>query len=274
MLAALEDRGAGDEGCLVALGTLYEAPAAGGKVVDDLRRMKAQPIEIDQVDIGALARLQPAAIMEAEEIGRLAGLPLHHEFERQPRPALPIAGLTARQVIDELKIGPGFRLLITGGAGATGAVVVQMAAAAGAEVTITASAHHRDRLTRLGARQVVDYHQLDWTSGVEGSFDAALTAAPGTGADAIALVRDGGRLLTLTGDAPESERGIESGDFYVEPNGAQLEQLAALVAFGRLVLNAEPIRLQEAVAAFEGVHASTTGGRKVVLTFSSDNNPH
>ena len=190
------------------------------------------------------------------------------------RPALPIAGLTARQVIDELKIGPGFRLLITGGAGATGAVVVQMAAAASAEVTITASAHHRDRLTRLGERQVVDYHQLDWTSGVEGSFDAALTAAPGTGADAIALVRDGGRLLTLTGDAPESERGIESGDFYVEPNGAQLEQLAALVAFGRLVLNAEPIRLQEAVAAFEGVYASTTGGRKVVLTFSSDNNPH
>ena len=76
MLAALEDRGAGDEGCLVALGTLYEAPAAGGKVVDDLRRMKAQPIEIDQVDIGALAGLQSAAVVEAEEIGGLAGLAL------------------------------------------------------------------------------------------------------------------------------------------------------------------------------------------------------
>ena len=79
---------------------------------------------------------------------------------------------------------------------------------------------------------------------------------------------DGGRLLTLTSDAPESERGIESGNIYVEPNGAQLEQLAELVASGQLVLNAESIRLQEAVAAFEGVSTSTTGGRKFVLTFS------
>jgi NADPH:quinone reductase-like Zn-dependent oxidoreductase len=182
--------------------------------------------------------------------------------------ALPIAGLTARQAIDALKIGPGSRLLITGGAGATGAAAVQIAAAAGASVTTTASAHHRDRLTRLGARQVVDYHQPDWPAGIEGSFDAALIAAPRTGAAAIALVRDEGRLLTLTSDAPESERGIESGDIYVEPNGAQLEQLAELVASGQLVLDAEPIRLQEAVAAFGSVSTSTTGGRKFVLTFS------
>src|ERR1700743_111636 len=40
--------------------------------------------------------------------------------------ALPIAGLTARQAIDELKIRAGSRLLITGGAGATGAAAVQI----------------------------------------------------------------------------------------------------------------------------------------------------
>ena len=181
--------------------------------------------------------------------------------------ALPIAGLTARQAIDELKIGSGSRLLITGGAGATGAAAVQIAAAAGASVTATASAHHHDLLTRLGARQVVDYHQPDWSAAVEGSFDAALIAAPQTGAAAIALVRDGGRLLTLTSDAPESEREIESGNFYVEPNGTQLELLAELVAAGQLVLNAEPLGLQEALAAFEGVSTSSTGGRKFVVTF-------
>jgi NADPH:quinone reductase-like Zn-dependent oxidoreductase len=181
--------------------------------------------------------------------------------------ALPIAGLTARQAIDELKLDRGSRLLITGGAGATGAAAVQLAAAAGVSVTATASAHHRDRLTRLGARQVVDYHQPDWPAGVEGSFDAALIAARGTGAAAIASVRDGGRLLTLTGDAPGSERGIQTGDIYVQPNGAQLEQLAELVASGQLVIDAEAVSPQEAVAAFEGVSTSTTGGRKFVVTF-------
>jgi NADPH:quinone reductase-like Zn-dependent oxidoreductase len=97
---------------------------------------------------------------------------------------LPIAGLTAQQVIDELGIGPGFRLLITGGAGTSGTVVVQLAAAAGAQVTATASEYHTDRLTALGADTVVDYHRLDWSSAVGGPFNAALIAAPGTGAAA------------------------------------------------------------------------------------------
>ena len=47
MLAALEDGGAGDQGRLVAFGSLYEALAAGGEVVDDLRRVQAQAVEID-----------------------------------------------------------------------------------------------------------------------------------------------------------------------------------------------------------------------------------
>ena len=40
-LAALEDRGAGDEGRLVAFGTLHEALAPGGQVVDDLGCVQA-----------------------------------------------------------------------------------------------------------------------------------------------------------------------------------------------------------------------------------------
>jgi hypothetical protein len=47
VLAALEDGGAGDQGRLVAFGSLYEALAAGGEVVDDLGRVQAQAVEID-----------------------------------------------------------------------------------------------------------------------------------------------------------------------------------------------------------------------------------
>ena len=48
VLAALEDGGAGDQGRLIAFGSLYEALAAGGEVVDDLGRVQAQAVEIDQ----------------------------------------------------------------------------------------------------------------------------------------------------------------------------------------------------------------------------------
>jgi hypothetical protein len=36
------------------IASLYEALAAGGEVVDDLGRVQAQAVEIDQVDVGAL----------------------------------------------------------------------------------------------------------------------------------------------------------------------------------------------------------------------------
>jgi hypothetical protein len=61
-LAALEDGGAGDQGRLVTFGSLYEALAAGGEVVDDLGRAQAQAVEIDQVDVGALPGLQASAV--------------------------------------------------------------------------------------------------------------------------------------------------------------------------------------------------------------------
>jgi hypothetical protein len=53
VLAALEGGGAGDQGCLIAFGSLYETLAAGEKVVDDLGR--------DQVEVGALPGLQASA---------------------------------------------------------------------------------------------------------------------------------------------------------------------------------------------------------------------
>jgi NADPH:quinone reductase-like Zn-dependent oxidoreductase len=52
----------------------------------------------------------------------------------------------------------GERLLITNGAGNTGSLAIQLAAAVGVELTATASAVATDRLRGLAAAQVVDYH--------------------------------------------------------------------------------------------------------------------
>ena len=62
----------GDEGCLVAVGALHEALAAGGEVVDDHRCKEAQPIKVNEVDVAALAGREPTAVVEAEKIGRFA----------------------------------------------------------------------------------------------------------------------------------------------------------------------------------------------------------
>jgi hypothetical protein len=83
-------------GSLRSLRRAVQSLAAGGELVNDLGRMQAQPVEIDYVDVGALAGREPAAVVETEEIGGLAGLALNHVFERQAGAAFPVAGLACR----------------------------------------------------------------------------------------------------------------------------------------------------------------------------------
>jgi NADPH:quinone reductase-like Zn-dependent oxidoreductase len=135
----------------------------------------------------------------------------------------------------------------------------------GVEVTTTASASSADRVRGLGAAQVVDYHHPNWPDQVRGQFDGVLAAAIGTAAAALPLVRDGGRLCSLTSDAPPEERGITSTDLYVRPDAAQLARLAEQLVEGTLQQAPEPLPLREGPAAFTRVGAGRAGGRKIVL---------
>ncbi|MFD7609017.1 NADP-dependent oxidoreductase [Streptomyces mirabilis] len=180
--------------------------------------------------------------------------------------ALPVAGLTAYQSLEALGLSRGERLLITNGGGVTGALALQIAAARGIEVTVTASASATERLRGLGALAVVDYQDSDWAGRVRGGFDGVLIAAGGTARAALSLVRDGGRLVSLTSDAPAGERGITSTDLYVRSDSAQLAHLAEAVVEGKLKQNVEALPLNEGPAAFARVSAGQAGGKKIVLT--------
>jgi NADPH:quinone reductase-like Zn-dependent oxidoreductase len=179
--------------------------------------------------------------------------------------ALPVNGLTAVQALEMLELGRGQRLLITNGGGATGSLAIQLAAAAGVEVTTTASASAAGRLRGLGAAEIIDYHDADWPRQARAGFDGALIAASGTAAAALPLVRDGGRLCSITSDAPAAERGIVSADLYVRPDAAQLARLAGQLNRGTLQLTAEVRPLREGPAAFTRAAAGQAGGRKLVL---------
>lgn len=191
--------------------------------------------------------------------------PVPDALEPVEAAALPVNGLTALQALEALGLTTGQRLLITNGGGSTGALTIQLAAAAGVEVTATASPSAAERLREFGAAEVVDYHDPAWPDRVQAGFDAALVAAPGTAALALPLVRDGGQLCSLTSDAPDPERGITSTDLYVRPDAAQLTQLTTGLAQGLLRLTPEPLPLAEGPAAFDRVTAGRTAGRKLVL---------
>jgi NADPH:quinone reductase-like Zn-dependent oxidoreductase len=181
--------------------------------------------------------------------------------------AFPVPGLTAGQVIDdELEVGPDDSVLVNGAGGVTGSVLVSLAAARGATVIATASPANHERLGRLGATHVLDYHDSGWPDQARelaggGGVTAAANAATNGSVDAIRSVRDGGRLVTITEDPPDEERGITVGALIVEPNGAQLEALAELLGEGKLEVQVtETFDLTDAAAALESALHGKGGG--------------
>jgi NADPH:quinone reductase-like Zn-dependent oxidoreductase len=179
--------------------------------------------------------------------------------------ALPVAGLTAEQSLDDLEIGAGTRLLVVGASGPTASLAVQLAHHRGAEVVAGAGPAHADRLRALGADDVIDTHVDGWAQQTHRRFDAVLIAATATSENAMGLLVDGGRLTSITSDAPKPTRGISTNDLYVQPDARALSQLAILAAMGELSINVQVTPIKNGIAIANEVAAGRSGGVKHVL---------
>jgi NADPH:quinone reductase-like Zn-dependent oxidoreductase len=121
----------------------------------------------------------------------LALKPANLTFEQAA--AVPTSGSIAIQGIHgQGRVRPGHRVLINGAGGAVGAFAVQLAKAAGADVTGVDSAGKLDMVRSLGADRVIDYTKEDFTRRGE-RYDLILDV-PGTHP-----VSDIRRALTPTG---------------------------------------------------------------------------
>ena len=99
----------------------------------------------------------------------LTSKPANLTFEQAS--ALGVSAFTALQGLrDRLEIKPGQRILITGASGGVGTFAVQMAKSFGAEVTGVCSTRNVDLVRSIGADEVIDYTQEDFTR-VEPKYD-------------------------------------------------------------------------------------------------------
>jgi len=179
----------------------------------------------------------------------------------------PVPALTAYQVLSvKVALQRGEKILVHGAGGVTGGVLVAVAADMGGWVIATASPAGADRVRSYGASVVLDYHRTDWPTEVRrlsgGGVLVAVNTVRGAAASLLPLVADGGRLTTITSDAPASERQIRVSNAYVSPNGAILEELAARFAQRGLAIPVAAVhRLSEARRALsEAVSGRAPGG--------------
>ena len=117
--------------------------------------------------------------------------------------AVPIAAITALQGLRRAGVRPGERVLINGASGGVGTFSVQIAKAQGLHVTGVCSTRNVELVQSLGADEVIDYKQENYTAG-DRRFDVIIDNVGNHPllANRRAL-KPGGRYILIGGGGPE-----------------------------------------------------------------------
>ncbi|MEX3757342.1 NADP-dependent oxidoreductase [Mycobacteroides abscessus] len=174
--------------------------------------------------------------------------------------------------LDRLSLSKGDSVLVTGGAGAVGSYVIELAKSYGLVVIADAAPKDRDLVADSGADVVLPRGDgllqavLDQVGQVGGTVDTALV-----GASLSTAVRDGGTIFTLQ-PPPEPETArvkyeFEDIYFHVPNSGRILQRLRDLAEQGVLTPRVADVYLpQQIVEAHERLSQGNLRGR-LVLAF-------
>ena len=182
--------------------------------------------------------------------------------------AAPMTAQAAWTLMQAAEVKASERLLVLGGGGAVGHWLIQLAAAAGAGVVVTASGDGLAAAIDLGASRVVD-HRVERFEDV-GRVDVVCDLVGGeTQARAWAVLGVGGRLLS-TATPPDARRaeaiGAAARFVFTPPSGADLAGIGVQIDTG--VLKPLPVAQEFALADAARSHEMGEGGRstgKLVL---------
>ncbi|MGG8406977.1 NADP-dependent oxidoreductase [Streptomyces sp. 12297] len=177
---------------------------------------------------------------------------------------LPLAGLTAYQLLTRLGVGKDDTVLVHGAAGGVGSLGVQIARALGARVIGTASPRNHDRVRELGAEPV------QYGEGLTDRVRELVPEGVGVVADfvggvldvTLAVLRDGGRHASI---ADHTVLGAGGQWMWVRPVGSDLEELGRLADQGQLTVPvARTFPLAELADAFELSQTGHAAGKIII----------
>lgn len=181
--------------------------------------------------------------------------------------AVPLAGLTAYQLVSRMAIQPGETVLVHNASGGVGQFAAQLARLAGARVIGTSSPRNHDYLRSLG---------VDAVSYGEPLVEQVRALAPGgvdvvldlVGGDVLAasdvLLAEGGRVGSIAdGQGAHARGGVY---VFVRPSAADLTELARLIDAGQLAVDlAATYGFDQASEAYQLLEQGHVRG-KIVLT--------
>jgi NADPH:quinone reductase-like Zn-dependent oxidoreductase len=190
--------------------------------------------------------------------------------------AMPVAAMTAWQALHRVaRIAPGSKVVIVGASGGVGHYAVQFAAQAGAVVTAVCSTNNAELVRSLGAHDVVDYTQHDFTERLRDQDVVFDTVGRESLDSCTPVLADHGMFMT-TDPTPKAAiasartalrlgGGRRARLVLVIPKSRDLDAIAELAAAGKVrsvIEYAHP--LQDAGAALDKSRSGRTRGKLVL----------
>ena len=213
----------------------------------------------------------------------LAPKPTRLTFEEAA--TVPVSAVTALQGLrDKGHIQPGQKVLINGASGGVGTFAVQIAKAFGTEVTAVCGTRNVDMVRSIGADQVIDYTQADFTqNGQRYDLILAVNGYHPIWAYKRALSLKGRYVMTggsnaqlfqamLLGPLISTTGKNKMGNLLARPNQKDLVFMKELLEGGKVVPVIERrYPLREVALAIRYVEEGRARG-KVVITVEQNNN--
>lgn len=135
------------------------------------------------------------------EDGNLVRKPSNLSYEQAA--ALCFGGTTALHFLRKARVQPGEKVLVNGASGAVGTACVQLAKYFGAEVTGVCSAANTDMVRSLGASNVMDYTQEDFTQHGQRYDIIVDTVGNVSFSRCRGALQERGRLLLISASLPD-----------------------------------------------------------------------
>ena len=204
----------------------------------------------------------------AVKAGEIAHKPV--SIDHQAASGVALSGLTAWQgLFEHGQLQAGQRVLIHGAAGGVGTFAVQFAKWKGAYVIGTASGENVLFLEELGADEVINYEEADFSEELR-DIDVVFDTLGGKVQElSLKVLKPGGILVGTVGikdEAAIKSKGLRSAAFMAQSRTADLEQIAALIDSGDVVpVISQILSLKDAAEAHRIIEKGHTRG-KIVLT--------
>jgi alcohol dehydrogenase len=183
--------------------------------------------------------------------------------------ALPLTAVSAYQaVVDTIQLRPDQKILIHGGAGGIGTLAIQIAKNIGAHVATTASAADADYVKGLGADEVIDYNDQDFSQLIKG-YDAVFDTVGGdTNKKSYEVLKSGGTLVSMVEQADDElakQRGINYVYQSSQPTPERLAAITAMVEAGKLQVHVDKVfPFEQTAEALEYLKTGHPRGKVVI----------